>query len=66
MSIQEYTQALQSKYNKMLLSKAETAQELNVSEATLDRMRKQGTIQSKKVSGQIFFSIGTVATFVAS
>jgi excisionase family DNA binding protein len=66
MGFNEYIASLQNKYNKMLLSKAETAQELNVSQATIDRLRKQGAIKSKKVGGQIFFTLATVAEYVAA
>lgn len=66
MGFSEYVASLQNKYNKMLLSKAETAHELNVSEATIDRLRKAGAIKSKKVGGQIFFTLATVAEYVAA
>jgi excisionase family DNA binding protein len=66
MGFNEIVTLLQNKHNKMLLSKAETAQELNVSQATIDRLRKQGAIKSKKVGGQIFFTLATVAEYVAA
>lgn len=56
---------LREKYNKMLLSKAETAYEINVSQATVDRLRKTGAIKSKKVGGQIFFTLSAIAEYVA-
>ena len=64
MSQMELTQMLRENYKKMLLTKKETAQELSVSEATLDRLRKNGEIDSKKVLGQIMFSIDEVSRFL--
>jgi len=55
---------LQQRYNKLLLSKKETAKELNISEATLDRLRKLGQIKSKKVLGGVFFTIKEIASFL--
>jgi hypothetical protein len=55
---------LQQKYKKSLLSKKETAEELSISTATLDRLRKQGLIRSKKVGGGIFFTLKELATFI--
>ena len=55
---------LRDNYNKMLLTKKEIASELNVSEATIDRLRQQGQLSSKKVLGQIMFSLDEVARFL--
>jgi len=57
---------LQHRFKKSLLSKKETAKELNISQATLDRLRKSGDIKSKKVGGGIFFTITEIASFVES
>lgn len=57
---------LQQRYQKLLLSKKETASELNISEATLDRIRKTGKIKSKKVGGGIFFTLSEIASFLDS
>jgi len=65
MSQLEFTQMLRENYKKMLLSKKETALELGTSEATIDRLRKNGLITSKKVLGQIMFSIDEIARFLA-
>jgi len=65
MTTQEYVQILNSRYQKVLLNKGETAKELGISIATLDRLRKSGEISSKKVKGQIFFPIATIAEFIA-
>ncbi len=55
---------IQHRFKKSLLSKKETARELNISQATLDRLRKSGDIKSKKVGGGIFFTIQEIALFV--
>lgn len=55
---------LQQKYKKSLLNKKEAAEELSISTATLDRLRKQGLIRSKKVGGGIFFTLKELATFI--
>lgn len=57
---------LQQKYKKSLLTKQETAKELNISQATVDRLRKTGAIKSKKVGGGIFFTINEIALFLDS
>ncbi len=61
----EYIILFRETYNKMLLAKKEAAKELSISEATLDRLRKNGDIESKKILGQIMFSIDEVARFLA-
>jgi len=55
---------LQQRYNKSLLNKKETAKELNISEATLDRLRRANAINSKKVLGGIYFSLEEISRFV--
>lgn len=57
---------LRQKYKKSLLSKKETAEEISVSTATLDRLRKSGAIKSKKVGGGVFFTINEIALFLDS
>lgn len=64
MSQSDYISLLRENYKKMLLSKKETAQEVGVSEATIDRLRQNGQISSKKVLGQIMFSIDEIARFL--
>ena len=44
--------SLHQRYKKSLLSKKETARELNISQATLDRLRKSGAIKSYNVPGK--------------
>ena len=60
----EVTQMLRDSYKKMTLTKCETANELSVSEATVDRLRKNGQITSRKILGQIMFNIDEVARFL--
>ena len=57
---------LQHRFKKSLLTKKETARELNISQATLDRLRKSGEIKSKRVGGGVFFTINEIALFVES
>lgn len=64
MSQFDFLTMLRDNYKKMLLTKKETANELNVSEATIDRMRQNGLLNSKKVLGQVMFSLDEVARFI--
>ena len=63
--IESYTNLLMEKYNRILLSKIETANELHISGQTLDRLRRNGGIKAKKVLGQIHFSINEIARYIA-
>ena len=65
MSQTEFMTMLRENHNKTLLTKKEVAQELSIGEATLDRLRKNGEITSKKVLGQVMFSIDEVARFLS-
>lgn len=55
---------LHSKFGKSLLKKKEAAEELNISQATLDRLRKNGEIRSKRVGGGIYFSLQEISTYI--
>ena len=55
---------IQQRYKKSLLSKKEAAEELNISTATLDRLRKKGLIRSKRVGGGIYFTLNEIALFL--
>ena len=46
------------------LSFTQAANELNVSEATIDRLRQNGQLNSKKILGQVMFSLDEVARFL--
>jgi predicted transcriptional regulator len=65
MDFNDYLKILREKYDKMILSKEETAHELGVSQATIDRLRYAGKISAKKVLGKVMFKIDTVADFLA-
>jgi hypothetical protein len=64
MSQLEFLNMLRSNYNKMLLTKKETAKELNVREASIDRLRQNGQLSSKKILGQVMFSLDEIARFL--
>lgn len=51
---------------KVLYKKKEAAERLSVSTSTLDRLRKQGLIKSKKVGGQIMFTSHELSNFIES
>lgn len=55
---------LYQKYETLIVRKKVAAYELNISEATLDRLRKSGAIQSKRVAGGVFFTIDEIASFI--
>lgn len=65
MTYEEYLAMLRETHNKMLLNKKSASGELSISEATLDRLRQTGQISSKKVLGQVMFSIDEIARFLA-
>jgi excisionase family DNA binding protein len=60
----KFAEQLKAQYGTALLSKAQTAKELSVSRATIDRMRLSGEITSKKVGSQIRFSVKEIARLV--
>jgi len=56
MSKEEFLKMIRTYHQKMILNKRETAKELGgISTETLDRMRRNNKIRSKKVNGQIMF-----------
>ena len=61
LSLQEQ---IQKRHKKSLLNKREAAQELGISQSSLDRLRKSGEIKSKQVGGLICFSISEIASFI--
>ena len=64
MSQFDFLTILRDNYKKMLLTKKEIAKELNVSESSIDRLRQNGQLNSKKVLGQVMFSLDEVARFI--
>lgn len=65
MTEQEAKEYLLAKHTGLLLTKKETAVELHISPANLDRLRQTGQIESKKIGGKVLFNIGEVARFLA-
>jgi len=64
--LEKHAEYLLKKYNTMLLDKVQTAQEIGaISSTSLDRLRQMGAIRSRKVLGQIRFSVNEVARFIA-
>ncbi len=55
---------LYSKHGKLYLDKEETAHELGVARATIDRMRQTGEIKSSKIKGSIKFALTEIAKFI--
>lgn len=55
---------LYQRYKKLLLNKKETAASLNISTTTLDRLRNQGLIKSKKFRGCVYFTLDEIASFI--
>ncbi len=64
MSKIDYVEILRKNYNRVLLTKKETAQELNISSATVDRLRKNGELNSRKIGGGIYFTLEEIARFI--
>lgn len=57
MSKDEFLNLIYRHHGKTILSKKETARELGgISTETLDRLRADGEISSKKIRGQIMFT----------
>ena len=63
-NINKYAESLRKQYGTALLSKWQTAKELSISRATLDRMRNDGQIRSQKVGQQVRFNVKEVARVV--
>ena len=55
---------LYKKHDKLYLNKEDTAQELGIGRATLDRMRIDGEIKSSSIKGSIKFSLSEIAKFI--
>jgi predicted DNA-binding transcriptional regulator AlpA len=65
MKKEEFVNLLRQSHQKMLLNKKQVANELGISQASVDRLRSRGQLASKKVLGQIMFSIDEIARFMA-
>ena len=57
---------IRDQYKKSLLSKKETAREIGISVASLDRLRRKGEITSCKVLGQVKITIDELSRFLIS
>ena len=57
-------QSLLDKHGREVLSKREAANELKISESTLDRMRQNGLIKSLLISGAVRIHICEIARMV--
>lgn len=64
MTKDELLEMLRMAHKKMLLNKKQTAQELGISEAGIDRLRRSGELSSRKVLGKIMFSIDEISRFL--
>lgn len=62
----QITELLRSTHNSLVLNKAKTAKELQVSQATIDRMRKNGDIDSLLIGGSVMFRIDEIARVISS
>ncbi len=65
MDSQFYQKMLYEKHQKLILSKRVAAEELQSSESTVDRLRKEGKLISKKIGGRIFFPIDVIADYLS-
>jgi len=66
MSQTQIREFLYSTYHSLVLNKIQIAKELCVSQATIDRMRKNGEIESIRIGGSVMFSIDEVARLVSA
>ena len=58
------TEMLYKKHGRLYLSKEETANELGLARATIDRMRQTGEIKGSKIRGSIKFALTEIAKFI--
>ena len=63
MNQQQLIKMLHDKHDKLYLTKEETAKELGLGVATIDRMRETGELKSSKIKGSIKFSLTEIAKF---
>ncbi len=65
-NIHTYAESLRKQHGTPLLNKTISAKEISVSRATLDRMRQNGEIKSKRVGKQVRFHVLEIAKIVMS
>ena len=63
-NINTYAESLRKQLGTALASKAQTAKELSISRATLDRMREEGKIKSQMIGQQVRFNVKEIARVV--
>lgn len=63
-NINNYAESLRKQYGSALLNKQQASKELSISRATLDRMRQNGQIKSKRVGQQVRFHVTEVARII--
>ncbi len=64
MTIKEYTQQLREQYGRIILSKIETAQEVNCTPTHLDDERRKGKIKSIRGSYRVKFRADEIARYI--
>lgn len=65
MTKEEFIEMIRAYHKKMILNKREAAIELGgISVGTLDRMRHDGVISSKKINGQIMFKADEIYRYL--
>lgn len=57
-------QEFRQQYMRSLITKREAAKELGCSSSTIDRMRIDGLISSKKIRGKIMFSLDEITRLI--
>lgn len=65
-NIDSYAESLRKQHGTPFINKANTAKELSVSRATLDRMRTSGLIRSQRIGKQVRFHVKEIARIVMS
>ena len=65
MTQQDFMEMLRENHKSAFITKKEVAKELHISTGTVDALRRDGQIMSRKVIGQVMFDIGEVARFMA-
>jgi len=63
-SVEAYAEKLRKEHGSALLNKLEAAKELGISRATLDRLRQQGVIRTRKIGHQVKVPVTEVARYV--
>ena len=64
MDSKTYQEILYREHKTLIFPKKLTADVLHSSTSTIDRLRKDGKLKSKKIGGRIFFSIETIADYL--